>query len=117
MTNAQLSRYETDREPPKLDSLDKALRVLEVGLADFFAVVAAVDRLAAGEESIDSIQRSVLGRQQSVLEEFLGGVARVRLQGYPDALLPTAGGRRSSVWPKILSKTEGEAPATLSEPL
>ena len=117
MTKAQLSLYETDRVPPALDSLDKALRALEIGPAEFFAVVAAVDRLAAGEESMESIQRSLMEGQWSVLEEFLGGVARVRLQGCPDASLRTTGGRRSSVWPKILSMAKAESPADPSEPL
>ena len=117
MTKAQLSLYETDRVPPMLDSLDKALRALAVGPGEFFAVVAALDRLAVGEESMESIQRGVLDGQRLVLEEFLGGVARVRLQGCPDALLPTAGGRRSSVWSNILSMAKAERPAEPSEPL
>jgi hypothetical protein len=36
---------------------------------------------------MESIQQGVLDGQQLVLEEFLGGVARARLQGCPDTPL------------------------------
>jgi transcriptional regulator with XRE-family HTH domain len=117
VTKAQLSLYETDRVPPMLDSLDRILRALDVGPGEFFALVAALDRLVVGEESMESIQRGVLDGQRLVLEEFLGGVARARLQGCPDTPLRRAGGRRSSVWSKILLRTTPQSPAGQSGPL
>ena len=41
---SQLSKYESGRERPKLDSLEKLLTVLAIRGADFFAVVSLIDR-------------------------------------------------------------------------
>jgi len=41
---SQLSKYESGRERPKLDSLEKLLTVLSIRVADFFAVVSLIDR-------------------------------------------------------------------------
>jgi transcriptional regulator with XRE-family HTH domain len=41
---SQLSKYESGRERPKLDSLEKLLTVLAIRVADFFAVVSLIDR-------------------------------------------------------------------------
>jgi transcriptional regulator with XRE-family HTH domain len=51
---SQLSKYESGRERPKLDSLEKLLTVLSIRVADFFAVVSLIDRELAridGRES------------------------------------------------------------------
>ena len=44
---SQLSKYESDKEMPKLDSLEKILLVLNVGHFEFFRMLALLDR---GEE-------------------------------------------------------------------
>jgi transcriptional regulator with XRE-family HTH domain len=41
---SQLSKYESGRERPKLDSLEKLLTVLSIRVADFFTVVSLIDR-------------------------------------------------------------------------
>ncbi len=41
---SQLSKYESGRERPKLDSLEKLLTVLSIRVADFFTVVGLIDR-------------------------------------------------------------------------
>ncbi len=41
---SQLCKYESGRERPKLDSLEKLLTVLAIRGADFFAVVSLIDR-------------------------------------------------------------------------
>jgi transcriptional regulator with XRE-family HTH domain len=45
---SQLSKYENGKELPKLDSLEKVLRALEVGHFEFFYTLYLVDRRAAG---------------------------------------------------------------------
>lgn len=45
---SQLSKYEGNREYPKLDSLEKVLNVLEVSPAGLFNVVSVLDGWAAG---------------------------------------------------------------------
>ena len=102
MTKSQLSRYEIDKELPKLDSLARLLGVLGVDPDGFFAVVQVVDRLTAGEVASKVILRTLLDRQQRVLEEFLGA-ARVRLREQPTPSL--AKGRKSS-WLRISPKLE-----------
>jgi transcriptional regulator with XRE-family HTH domain len=44
---SQLSKYENGKELPKLDSLEKVLKVLEVGYFEFFYTLYLVDRRAA----------------------------------------------------------------------
>src|SRR5690349_23428871 len=44
---SQLSKYENGKELPKLDSLEKVLRTLEVGHFEFFYTLYLVDRRAA----------------------------------------------------------------------
>lgn len=44
---SQLSKYENGRELPKLDSLEKVLRALEVGQFEFFYTMHLVDGRAA----------------------------------------------------------------------
>lgn len=44
---SQLSKYENGKELPKLDSLEKVLKVLEVGHFEFFYTLYLVDRRAA----------------------------------------------------------------------
>lgn len=44
---SQLSKYENGKELPKLDSLEKVLRALEVGHFEFFYTLYLVDRRAA----------------------------------------------------------------------
>jgi transcriptional regulator with XRE-family HTH domain len=78
VTRSQLSRYETEGAVPTLEPLGRVLGALEVGPGEFFTVMAAVDLLAGGEESLESIRRTVLERQRSVLDEFLAGIARRR---------------------------------------
>lgn len=56
---SQLSKYENGKELPKLDSLEKVLRALEVGHFEFFYTLYLVDRRAAdlarsGEEDGNS---------------------------------------------------------------
>jgi transcriptional regulator with XRE-family HTH domain len=41
---SQLSKYENGRELPKLDSLEKILRRLSIGAADFFSIVEIIER-------------------------------------------------------------------------
>jgi len=41
---SQLSKYESGRERPKLDSLEKLLTVLAIRVANFFTVVSLIDR-------------------------------------------------------------------------
>jgi len=53
-----------------------------VGPSEFFTVMAAVDLLAGGEESLESIRSKVLERQRSVLDEFLAGIARLNRRGW-----------------------------------
>jgi transcriptional regulator with XRE-family HTH domain len=44
---SQLSKYENGKELPKLDSLEKVLRTLEVGHFEFFYTLYMVDRRAS----------------------------------------------------------------------
>ncbi|HYG64467.1 MAG TPA: helix-turn-helix transcriptional regulator [Thermoanaerobaculia bacterium] len=44
---SQLSKYENGKELPKLDSLEKVLRTLEVGHFEFFYTLYLVDRRAS----------------------------------------------------------------------
>lgn len=44
---SQLSKYENGKELPKLDSLEKVLKALEVGHFEFFYTLYLVDRRAA----------------------------------------------------------------------
>jgi transcriptional regulator with XRE-family HTH domain len=44
---SQLSKYENGKELPKLDSLEKVLKTLEVGHFEFFYTLYLVDRRAA----------------------------------------------------------------------
>ena len=81
VTRAQLSRYETEGAAPTLETLGKVLEALEVRPAEFFTAMAAVDLLAVGEESLESIRRRILERQRTVLNEFLAGLARLREGG------------------------------------
>jgi len=41
---SQLSKYESGKERPKLDSLERLLDVLKIGPADFFVLADALDR-------------------------------------------------------------------------
>src|SRR5215475_1053117 len=82
VTRAQLSRYETEGVTPALETLGKVLVGLGVGPSEFFTVMAAVDLLAGGEESLESIRSKVLERQRSVLDEFLAGIARLNRRGW-----------------------------------
>jgi len=45
---SQLSKYENGKELPKLDSLEKVLKALEVGHFEFFYTLYLVDQRAAG---------------------------------------------------------------------
>jgi transcriptional regulator with XRE-family HTH domain len=45
---SQLSKYETGRELPKFDSLEKVLNALEISYPEFFYALHLVDRLSAG---------------------------------------------------------------------
>ena len=47
---SQLSKYENGKELPKLDSLEKVLRALEVGHFEFFYTLYLVDQRAADLE-------------------------------------------------------------------
>src|SRR6476660_1353953 len=80
---SQLSRYETEAAVPTLETLGKVLGGLGVGSSEFFTVMAAVDLLAGGEESLESIRSKILERQQSILDEFLAGIARLNRRGWP----------------------------------
>jgi transcriptional regulator with XRE-family HTH domain len=44
---SQLSKYETGRELPKLDSLEKVLNALEISYPEFFYALRLVDRLSS----------------------------------------------------------------------
>ncbi len=81
VTRSQLSLYETEGAVPTLEPLGRVLEALKVGPGEFFTVMSAVDFLAGGEESLESIRRTVLERQQLVLDEFLAGIARQREEG------------------------------------
>lgn len=50
---SQLSKYENGKELPKLDSLEKVLKILEVGQFEFFYTLYLVDQRTAGLESGD----------------------------------------------------------------
>jgi len=102
----QLSRYEIGAAVPALESLEKILRALDVAPSAFFAIVAAVYRLAAGEGEMEEVHRSVLRLQASALEECLSRVAGLRRSGFPATSLTPAGGRRSSAWSKIVFASE-----------
>jgi len=108
LTKSQLCLYETGRVPPMLVSLEKALQVLKLGPAEFFAIVAAVDLFLAGEGDIEEILATIQERQRSVVEEVLAGVARVRREG-PPAL--SSVGRKATVWSKILKTGAGDPTA------
>ena len=58
---SQLSKYENGKELPKLDSLEKVLRVLEVGQFEFFYTLYLVDQRTAGLESGDGSSGSFAG--------------------------------------------------------
>jgi transcriptional regulator with XRE-family HTH domain len=47
MGKGQLSKYENSKELPKLDSLEKVLKVLGVGYFEFFCTLRSVDDRAA----------------------------------------------------------------------
>jgi transcriptional regulator with XRE-family HTH domain len=48
---SQLSKYETGKELPKLESLEKVLKALEIGYPEFFYALRLVDGMSAGVES------------------------------------------------------------------
>jgi transcriptional regulator with XRE-family HTH domain len=82
---SQLSKYETGKEMPKLDSLEKVLHALEVGQYEFFYTLYLVDcraanlKAAAGSEEPESAKS--VGADEVRLpplmrgETLLGGVA------------------------------------------
>jgi transcriptional regulator with XRE-family HTH domain len=65
---SQLSKYENGRELPKLDSLEKVLRALEVGQFEFFYTMHLVDGRAAGLRR----QRGEAGDEPLVLPSIDG---------------------------------------------
>jgi len=74
---SQLSKYESGKELPKLDSLEKVLLVLNVGYFEFFRVLAVLDRgeelRAPSAEDVDDlfarINRSLFTLHREVLKE------------------------------------------------
>jgi transcriptional regulator with XRE-family HTH domain len=50
---SQLSKYETGKELPKFDSLEKVLKALDIGYSEFFYALHLVDRLAAEVEGAE----------------------------------------------------------------
>jgi hypothetical protein len=97
--------------------LARLLEVLGLRPEEFFVVVVAVDGLAAAQlasgtgsgtnsrsidEVIESLRSTLLARQGTVLDEFLGA-ARVRLRGSQKG-----GGRRSS-WSRFAAVTQGSS--------
>ena len=51
---SQLSKYETGKELPKFDSLEKVLNALGIGYSEFFYALHLVDRLSAEVEVADA---------------------------------------------------------------
>jgi len=74
---SQLSKYESGKELPKLDSLEKVLLVLDVGHFDFFRMLALLDRgeelqIPSAEEMDDlfaRINRSLFTLHREVIKE------------------------------------------------
>jgi transcriptional regulator with XRE-family HTH domain len=52
MSKSQLSKYETGRELPKLDSLERVLSALGSSALEFVQVIAVLDKIESGELSI-----------------------------------------------------------------
>jgi transcriptional regulator with XRE-family HTH domain len=95
MGKSQLSKYETGKELPKLESLDKILVALKASPLALFLVVQFLDRIKCGsppdllclgtplgplvsnteEEAFTSFMRSVYGLFQAKAESRLQGVA------------------------------------------
>jgi transcriptional regulator with XRE-family HTH domain len=74
---SQLSKYESGKELPKLDSLEKVLLVLDVGHFEFFRMLALLDqgeelRTPSAEEMDDlfaRINRSLFTLHREVVKE------------------------------------------------
>ena len=90
---SQLSKYENGKELPKLDSLEKILRVLKVDMFEFFytlylvdgraaalaqaaGVVAAADLTPAGPDRAAGAARSCLGDERRPHVQAAGPAAR-----------------------------------------
>jgi transcriptional regulator with XRE-family HTH domain len=79
---SQLSKYENGKELPKLDSLEKVLKVLEVGHFEFFYTLYLVDRRAAGlGKSNGSGREEEDAERAEVLDEHL--YLPPLIKGYP----------------------------------
>lgn len=74
---SQLSKYENGKELPKLDSLEKVLKVLDVGHFEFFYTLYLVDRRAA---DLLRGRREDREREDEILDEQL---LPPLLKGYP----------------------------------
>jgi transcriptional regulator with XRE-family HTH domain len=74
---SQLSKYESGKELPKLDSLEKVLLVLNIGHFEFFRMLVLLDRgedlrIPSAEEMDDlfaRIQRSLFTLHREVIKE------------------------------------------------
>jgi transcriptional regulator with XRE-family HTH domain len=90
---SQLSKYETGKELPKLDSLEKVLNALQVGYFDFFYTLYLVDRRAA------ALVRPARGPQDDELATRPAGAAAgpaTATAGAPAAVSAAAAGARDS---------------------
>ncbi len=66
---SQLSKYENGKELPKLDSLEKVLRALEVGHFEFFYTLYLVDQRAA--DLAGTLRENVPSRERLHLPPLL----------------------------------------------
>jgi transcriptional regulator with XRE-family HTH domain len=74
---SQLSKYESGKELPKLDSLEKVLLVLDIGYFEFFRMLVLIDRgeelrIPSAEEMDDlfaRINRSLFSLHREVIKE------------------------------------------------
>jgi transcriptional regulator with XRE-family HTH domain len=83
MGKSQLSKYENGQEVPKLESLEKLLRSLGVGLLDLASLLALIDeraaRLGGGDRLAGEVEAGLLlggGLLPERMQETFGSVLR-----------------------------------------
>jgi len=74
MGKSQISKYERSKELPKLESLEKILKILGVGSFEFFYTLRLVDQRAASIGSARQVPRSLEEIAPAIFEEASGSI-------------------------------------------
>jgi transcriptional regulator with XRE-family HTH domain len=88
--NSQLSKYESGKELPRLDSLEKVLAALGVGYLELFHALNLIDRAAAGlggvpRDEIDSPWTTLLSPEsQAAFERIFTMLVRLQREMVED---------------------------------